>query len=222
MFIGHFSLALAAKKAAPRTSLGTLVAAAMFLDLLWPILLLAGVEQVRIDKSATAFTPLDFIHYPWSHSLEMSVVWAASFAGLYMLARRYGRGAAIIALLVVSHWLLDFLTHRADLPLLLFGDMKVGLGLWHHIGATIALELALLAGGIFLYTRTTRARGRGRAGSWGFIAAILLLLILYVGAAFGPLPPDAQTIAASAFALYLFIPLFAWIDRHREPSKKIR
>lgn len=213
MFIGHIALALGAKKAAPRTSLGTLVAATMFLDLLWPLLLLAGVEQVRIDKAATVFTPLDFIHYPWSHSLEMSMVWAAVCAGLYMIARRYARGAAVVGLLVVSHWLLDFITHRPDLPILLFGDTKVGLGLWNNVPVVIGLELGLFAFGLLLYTNVTRARDR--IGGAGLATAIILLLVSYFGAAFGPLPPDSQTIAISALALYLFIPLFAWIDRHR-------
>jgi hypothetical protein len=104
MFLGHYGLAFAARRAAPRTSLGTLTFAAEFLDELWPILLLLGVEQVRIVPGLMTMSPLDFVFYPYSHSLLMAVVWALIIGGLYFAIRRYGRGAWVVALLVVSHW----------------------------------------------------------------------------------------------------------------------
>src|SRR5437867_11080197 len=112
MFIGHNAVAFAAKRVAPKTSLGTLMAAAMLLDLLWPIFLLLGIEHVRIAPGATRFTPLDFYDYPWSHSLLMSIVWGAAAAIIYFAVTRYGRGALIIFIGVVSHWVFDFFTHR--------------------------------------------------------------------------------------------------------------
>ncbi|HWR86796.1 MAG TPA: metal-dependent hydrolase [Acidiferrobacterales bacterium] len=117
MFIGHFSVGFGAKRFAPRVSLGTLFLAAQFIDLLWPTLLLFGVEQVRVAPGITAFTPLDFEHYPWSHSLFMVIVWGALFGAVYCALRRDARASAVLAMAVFSHWLLDFLTHRPDPPL---------------------------------------------------------------------------------------------------------
>jgi hypothetical protein len=111
MVIGHYAVGFAAKRWAPRTSLGTLIAAATLLDLIWPVLLLAGIEVVAITPNATKVNPLTFVSYPWSHSLAMSVVWGILFGTGYLMLRRYLAGAAIVALLVVSHWLLDFIVH---------------------------------------------------------------------------------------------------------------
>jgi len=112
VFIGHFAVALAAKTAAPRTSLGTLVMAAQFADLLWPIFLLLGVERVAIAPGNTAVTPLDFISYPLSHSLLAEVGWACLFAGVYTLVKHDSRGALCLWFVLMSHWVLDALTHR--------------------------------------------------------------------------------------------------------------
>src|SRR6266852_7412816 len=117
MFIGHNALAFAAKRVAPKTSLGILTAAVMLVDLIWPIFLLLGIEHVRIEPGATKFTPLDFYDYPWTHSLLMGIVWGIAFGLIYWAITRYGRGAIIVALGVVSHWILDLIVHRPDLPL---------------------------------------------------------------------------------------------------------
>ena len=131
MFIGHFALGLAAKPQAPRVSLAMLFAAAQLADLTWPILLAIGVEQVRIDPGNTAVTPLDFVSYPYSHSLLALVVWGLLLAWGYRLLAGNGRRAFLIIFsLVVSHWVLDYLTHRPDMPLYP-GSAKFGLGLWH-------------------------------------------------------------------------------------------
>src|SRR5712671_4244163 len=133
MFIGHYAVGFAAKRAAPNASLGPLMAAPVLLDLLWPIFLLLGWEHVRIDPGNTAFTPLAFDSYPISHSLLMAVVWAVVFV---LLTRRVStRQASLwIALAVVSHWVLDWITHGPDLPLLPRLGPKVGLGLWNSVG----------------------------------------------------------------------------------------
>ena len=168
MFIGHFAVGFGAKRFAPRASLGTLFLAAQFIDLLWPTLLLFGVERVRIAPGITAFTPLDFEHYPWSHSLFMVIVWGALFGVVYYALRRDARASAVLAMAVFSHWLLDFLTHRPDLPLWPDGT-RVGLGLWNSVPATLAMEIGLFVCGILLYVRSTRARdatGVGRCGHW--------------------------------------------------------
>jgi hypothetical protein len=212
MFIGHYAVALAAKRVAPRTSLGTLVAAAQLVDLVWPALLLAGVEVVRIDPGNTAYTPLDFVSYPFTHGGTSVLAWAALF-GLACAWRTRDRAEAwTVAALVVSHWLLDALSHRPDLPLWP-GGPRVGLGLWDSVPATVIVEGLLLVAGVLLYLRTTRARDAiGRLGLWAFLA---LLLLLAAGNLLGPPPPSPQAVGAASLALWLLVPWAAWVDRHR-------
>lgn len=213
MFIGHPAVGFASKPAAPRTSLGWLVAAPMFADLLWPILLLLGVEHVRIQPGNTAMTPLDFYDYPWSHSLVTLALWGALLGGAYWLRTRYARGGIAIFLGVISHWVFDWLTHRADMPLWPGGPM-FGLGLWNHVAATVAIEGAIFVAGIALYVRATRARDRiGSIGMWSFIA---FLLVIYVANLSGPPPPNTNAIAWVTLLTWLFPFWAAWFDRHRE------
>jgi membrane-bound metal-dependent hydrolase YbcI (DUF457 family) len=214
MFVGHFAVGFAAKRAAPRTSLGALMMAPLLLDLLWPIALLLGVEQVRIDPGNTVVTPLDLDDYPYTHSLVTSIGWSLLMAaGVYAL-HKDRRGALVCGLGVFSHWVLDFVTHRPDLPLYPGGEGRVGLGLWNSLPGTLAAELALFAAGVWLYATTTRARDRvGAIAFWSFAA---LLLVFYFAALFGPLPPSPTAIAYTALTAWLFVPLAAWIDRHRE------
>jgi hypothetical protein len=213
MFIGHFAVGLAAKRVAPRTSLAALFAAAQLIDLVWPILLLAGAERVRIDPGNTAFTPLDFESYPWTHSLLMVVVWAALFALVYWRRTGEARGAGVLAALVVSHWVLDFVTHRPDLPLAP-GGVKVGLGLWNSVPASLAVEGGLFVAGVAVYLVTTRARNRsGSIALWSLLA---FLVVVYAGNVLGPPPPSASAIGVVGLAMWLFLPWAAWIDRNRE------
>ncbi len=214
MFIGHIAVGLAAKQVAPRTSLGTLLAAATGLDLLWPVLLLLGVEEVRIVPGITAVTPLDFVAYPWSHSLLLACVWGLLFGGVYLLARRERTAAAVLALAVVSHWVLDLVSHRPDLPLVP-GGSRYGLGLWDSPIATVLVETALFAVGVALYARATRARDRvGAVALWSLVA---FLLVVYAANLAGPPPPSERAIGWLALAAWLFVPWGAWIDRHRAP-----
>ena len=116
MFVGHFAVAFAAKKVSPRVPLPALLAATCGLDLLWPFFLLTGLEVVRIDPGNTAFTPLDFVSYPWSHSLVMSLFWGA-LAGVVAMRMLHSTSAGIvIGAVVVSHWVLDWVSHRPDMP----------------------------------------------------------------------------------------------------------
>jgi membrane-bound metal-dependent hydrolase YbcI (DUF457 family) len=212
MFIGHMAVGFASKRVAPRTSLGLLMAAPMALDLLWPLFLLAGWEQVRIDPGNTALTPLDFVSYPYSHSLAMSALWGALFALIYWGFTRYVTGAMVIGLGVVSHWILDFVTHRPDLPLYPGGATRVGLGLWNSVAGTIAVESAMFAAGLWMYTSVTRARNR--AGSYGLWAFVAFAAAAYFANIFGP-PPSAEFLARFGLGIFL-IPLWAWwFDRHR-------
>ena len=158
MFIGHHAAAFAAKGVAPRISLGTLFAATMWLDLVWPVLLLTGAEHVRIDPGNTAFTPLDFVSYPITHSLVAVLGWGLAAVILYRIVRRPWREALVVGAGVVSHWLLDFLTHRPDLPLWP-GGPKVGLGLWNSVPATIGVEVLLFVDQRVRSTNRSRAIG---------------------------------------------------------------
>ncbi|MDA0709705.1 MAG: hypothetical protein O3B73_05780 [bacterium] len=214
MFVGHFGVGLAAKSVSKRTSLGTLFLAAQFVDLLWPILLMAKWESVEIAPGHTAVTPLNFVHYPISHSLLMCGVWAFGFAGVYALASKDPRGARVCGAAVMSHWILDFVTHRPDLPLFPGSDTFVGLGLWYSVPATIAVEGFLFAAGIWLYTRCTRSRNR--VGTWGFWSLLLFLVLIYIGNLFGDPPPNAAMISWVGNAQWFLIIWAYWVDRHRE------
>jgi len=213
VFIGHFAVAFAAKKAAPRVSLGTLVLAAAFLDIVWPVLVLLGIERFRIVPGFTAINPFDFTYYPWSHSLLMTLAWSLAFALVYLAASRDRAGAAWLGLVVASHWLLDFVSHRADMPLAPGIGAKFGLDLWNHVAATAAVEVAMLAAGVALYVSVTKPATR--AGSWGFWSFLALLAFLYAGAVRGTPPPNITMLALTALSGWLAVWWAAWFDRNR-------
>jgi hypothetical protein len=213
MFVGHLAVALGAKSAEPRLPLSAAVAAAFGLDLLWPFFLLAGVETVRVHAGNTAFTNLAFDSYPWSHSLLLVAGWS----GLAALTARaiFGswRIGLIAGLLVLSHWVLDFVSHRPDMPLWPGGPL-VGLGLWNSIPATIAVEGGLLAAGLWLYSQATRERDR--TGRWALVGMVTFSVILWISQPWSPPPPSSTAVALGSLMLWL-LPLWAgWIERHRE------
>jgi hypothetical protein len=213
MFIGHFAVGFASKRVAPRTSVSLLITAALLADVLWPIFLLLGWEHVRIDSSATRFSPLDLYDFPWSHSLLALLTWATVFAFIYWRTTKYSMGAAMIWVAVLSHWVLDWITHRPDMPLYP-GGSRFGLGLWNSIPGTMFVELAIFAAAIWLYVRTTRAVDR--TGRYAFLAFVLFLLAVYIADPFSP-PPDnvSQLILAGIAAILVVIPWAWWFDSHR-------
>ncbi|HXX82960.1 MAG TPA: metal-dependent hydrolase [Casimicrobiaceae bacterium] len=213
MFIGHIGLALAAKRVAPKPSLGTLTLAAQLVDGVWPVFLLLGWEQVQIVPGITAVTPLLFVSYPYTHSLVAGVLWGALLGGSYYALRRDRNGALWLFALVLSHWVLDFISHRPDMPLWP-GGPRVGLGLWYSVPATLVAEFGLFGFGVWLYTRVTRPRDAlGSILFWLFVA---VLAVLYVMSVFGPPPPSVQVLALSGLLGWLFLAWAYWIDRHRE------
>ncbi len=217
MFIGHFAVGMAAKSVKPSLSLGTYFIAVQFVDLLWPTLLLLNLEEVVITPGITAMTPLDFVHYPYTHSLLMAGVWAAAGFGLVYLLKRDLSVAALIAACVASHWLLDFFTHRPDLPLTLSEATKVGLGLWNYKIGTFLVETAMFAAGIFTYVKNTSAIDRvGNYGFWGLAA---FLFVISVSNMIGPPPPNVSAIAWAGHLQWLFIVWAYWVDAHRKVSK---
>jgi len=213
MFLGHFGVGFGAKAAAPKASLGVLFLAAQFVDLLWPTLLLIGAEEVAIAPGITKITPLDFVDYPISHSLLAVVLWGGLFGSVYYLIRRYRVGAWVCGLAVVSHWFLDLLVHRPDLPLAPGESMRVGFGLWNSLGATLVLELAVFGVGLWLYLRVTRALDR--VGSIALWALVGFLVLVYIGNVFGAPPPSPTAIAWVGQAQWLLVLWAFWIDRHR-------
>ena len=216
MFIGHFGVAFGLKRWAPRASLGELVAATWWADILWTVFLLLGWEHVRISAGDTKWTPLDLYDYPWSHSLLSLVIWALVLGALYRTWRNDWSGAVAVGIGVVSHWLLDWITHRADMPLYPYGP-KHGLGLWNSISGTLIVELAIFFVGVGLYARTTRAQDRW--GRWGFSTYVVLLLVLFIGDRFSAPPASVTGIAWTGLIAALVLVGWAWwFDRHRSNS----
>ncbi len=214
MFIGHYALGLATKRLEPRLALWALLVAPQVLDLLWPIFVLAGIEHVEVAPGDTAFTPLRFVSYPWSHSLVMSIVWGIAFGGIVRIRGASWRSASIVTALVVSHWVLDVVSHRADMPLWPGGGPLLGLGLWRSVPATLVVEIAVYAAGVVLYARSTVSSDR--TGTWAYAGLVGFLFVAYIANVLGPPPPSATAVAASAVALWL-IPLWGvWIERHRQ------
>jgi membrane-bound metal-dependent hydrolase YbcI (DUF457 family) len=218
MFIGHFGVGFGAKSVAPKVSLGTLFVAAQFLDLLWPTLLLLGVERVLIVPGATVVTPLRFEHYPYSHSLLAVIGWAVLVAGLYLLARRERIGAMVLGALVVSHWALDAIVHQADLTLFPGSETVVGLNAWSSLPLTVAIELPLFLLGVWLYARATAATDA--VGRWGFAALVVFLLGIHAGNLFGAPPPSATAIAWVGQLQWLFVVWGYWVDKHRRGAAR--
>jgi hypothetical protein len=218
MFVGHLAVALASKRVEPSIPLGGAVAAAFGLDLLWPILLLLGLERVRVNPGDTEFTHLAFESYPWSHSLLMAVLWSVL---VWFLARRRmsSRASVLLAGLVLSHWVLDFVTHRPDLPLWPNGPV-LGAGLWYSIPATIAVEGSLLAAAVASYSRTTSPLDR--TGTLAFLSLIALTTLIWVTQPWAPPPPNPTAVAIGALALWLLAPWGSWIERHRAVRNSVR
>jgi hypothetical protein len=213
MFIGHFGVAMASKRVAPKVSLPVLLLAAAFADTLWPFFLAAGIETVRIAPGDTKYTPLEFVSYPWSHSLLMLIIWGAIFGAIYRLYTGDGRGGAVLGGLVVSHWVLDWISHRADMPLFP-GGPKFGLALWNHPNASIAVEVVLFAIGVAIYEGTTK--GKDKQGQYSLWFMVLLLLVTFAAASGGSPPPSVKmlwmvSIVGVAFTLLLA----SYVDRHR-------
>ena len=213
MFIGHFALGFAAKRVAPRQSLAVLVLAPLWLDVVWPVLVLAGIERASIVPGNTAAQPLLLEHMPWSHSLLAALVWSALFGAVVWATTRDVRGAWVNAALVFSHWVLDVASHAPDMQLTPWNPKRLGLGLWYSLPGTLIVEGVLFAAGAWVYLTSTHARDRvGRAGPWVFLG---FLLVAYLGAMFGPPPPSATVVAISALVMLATLPFVRWFDRRR-------
>jgi len=213
MFIGHLGVGFGAKKVDSLPSLGTLFLASQFIDLLWPFFLLLGIERVEIDPGISAFTPLDFTYYPFSHSLLGVLFWSVLFGAIYFLIKKNKKGAVLLGFLVLSHWILDFITHIPDLPFLPGVEAKVGLGLWNSVILTIIIEGLIYVSGFLLYIKAAPAKNK--TGSIALWALFIFLIIIYVMNITSPPPPSADAIAYVGLSQWLIIAWGYWIDRNR-------
>ncbi|MDH4228073.1 MAG: hypothetical protein OEV59_10075 [Deltaproteobacteria bacterium] len=211
MFVGHIGAALALKTRAKDTSLASLFFAAMFIDFVWPLLILLGIETVEIAPGYTAATPLKFVSYPYSHSLALVVLYALVIGVAYFLIKKNRAAAIVMAAAVLSHWLLDWVSHIPDLPLFPGSDIYAGLGLWKNLAASIEVEAALFVFGIFLYARDFKFATKGRM--CGFIALVIVLIALWLMPQFAPPPPSAKAVAVGALFMWLFVPWAYWVDK---------
>jgi hypothetical protein len=211
MFVGHYAVALAAKRFTPRTSLGILFIAVQLLDVVWAPLILFGVEHARIVPGLLPASSLDLYDMPWTHGLVAAIAWS-------WFTFRFSKNG-VLGACVMSHWILDFATHRPDLPLFR-GGTKVGLGLWRFREASFLVEAALLIGGLLIYEHATRPKTPTGAYAMRAFAGAMILIEAYN--LYGPTPASIQQVAISAEAAYLVLAAIAWrLDLLREPIEHV-
>jgi hypothetical protein len=213
MFIGHYALGLAtkgliSKKYNKTPSLAVMFIAVQFLDLLWPIFVLLGIEKVQIDAGNTKLTPLAFTFYPYSHSLLMSIIWGALFGLIYFFITQNRQGSILLFGLVVSHWILDLIVHIPDLPITPFGNLKAGLGLWNYPIIETVIEIGFFIMGTILYFKSVRPKRK--ITFWTLISVLLLIHLMNI---FGPPPPTVIAIAWAGNLMWLFVLWAWWIER---------
>jgi hypothetical protein len=223
MFLGHYGVALALKRAEPKLSLGTLFVAVQLLDLLWGIFVLLGWEHARIIPGSTAVTPFEFWDYPISHSLIGALAWSIVAAACYYSwptrdTARHWQAAGIVGAAVFSHYLFDVLVHVPDLPILGNDSPKLGLGLWNHPVATLVAELLAFGAGLLVYLGLRSKRYPVRAGRLAVV--VIVLLGVYFASVYGPVPPNMKVVAISDIGFILSIALIAaWADRRASPEE---
>lgn len=216
MFIGHLAMGFAATRAEPRLRLADALVAAQLPDVIWPVLILAGVEHATVSPGDTVVTPLRFDSYPFSHSLLTVAVWAALFAAWRGWRRGGWRPAAFLFALAVSHWVLDVASHRPDMPLWPGAGPRLGLGLWNSLPATILVEAVLFVASVWLYAGLSRPPGAGRVALGVLVGT---LGVLYLGNLFGPPPPSMTAVGVSALVLVPVLWLWSgWVDRRVRPG----
>jgi hypothetical protein len=218
MFAGHVGVGLALARGERAVNPGVFVAAALLLDaLLWAFVLL-GWESLRIPAEFAATHQPHFV-FPWSHGLSAVAGWAVLAGGLaFVAASRRARPALLVAAAVFSHWLLDALVHRPELPLAGAASTVVGLGLWNRMPVALALEAALVVGGLWLYLAGSGlARGR-RAGL--ALLSLVLLAFTIAGMTVAPPPPSARAMAGSSLAMLVLVcGMYAWLGQRREKAQ---
>jgi hypothetical protein len=223
MFLGHYGLALAAKRLEPKVSLGTLFFATQVLDILWGAFLLLGWEHVRILPDDNPLLVLQFYDYPISHSLVAALGWGLAAAVLYYSwptrdTTRHWQAAALVGAVAASHWLLDLVVHLPDLPILDDESPKFGFGLWRHVGVSVGLELVVLAAGFAVYVRSRSRRHPVRRIRLAIV--LLLVVAIYLVSLLSSEPPSVTAIGLSVFLVLPLVSLLAaWADRAVTPAE---
>jgi hypothetical protein len=205
MFTGHYSFSFAGKSVEKRIPLWLLFLAVQWIDVMWSIFVLLGIEKVRIVPGITASNALDLYYMPYTHSLLGVLCWSTLAYVVCQIAPslRGKRTGLILAAAVFSHWILDLIVHRPDLAL--YDSVgKMGFGLWNYRGAAFALEMAVLFGGAAMLYRTAAHRGR----LIGFVVFLAALQVF--GTFFFPPPPSDYAAASTAFVSYIVLALAAW------------
>lgn len=216
MFVGHYGPSFAAKPLKKSIPLWILFVAVQFVDVLWSIFVLLGIEKVRIVPGITATNPLDLYYLPYTHSLVGSLLWAIAAMIVYRIFSREPNAwvtGGIVGAAVFSHWILDLLVHRPDLPL--YDNVhKMGLGLWNYPVLAFALEVVFLFGGMYLYLRSTKPVGR--VGRYVMVIFGLVMLAIQAFVFFGPPPSSANAAALTALVAYaVFAGVAHWLERKR-------
>jgi hypothetical protein len=216
MFVGHYAASLALKRFEKRASLGVLFLAVQFVDIVFFPLVLFGVERLNIVENFTQSTHFELEYMPYTHSLAAFLIWSGmAYAFFRWVVVKSHSVALVVALAVMSHWLLDVMVHTPDLPLWSDSSLKLGLGLWDNAFATYILEAVLLLVGLWLYLSATTAVTK--AGGYGMSVFVVLLILLNIQNIFGPFQGDSKmALALSALAAYLLFAAVAfWLDRKR-------
>jgi hypothetical protein len=217
VFVGHYGPSLAAKAAQNSIPLWILFIAVQLLDVFWSIFVLLDIEKVRIVSGITATNPLDLYYMPYTHSLLGAMLWSiAAGVAYYRFRRAEGWSAGtIVGAAVLSHWVLDWVVHRPDLPLY-DNSLKVGLGLWNYPAFALVLEIAVLFGGMSLYLKTTKPVARG--GRFGMLIFGVGMFAVQAYVFFGPPPTSDKAAAITALVSYLaFAGIAYWLERKRAP-----
>jgi LexA-binding, inner membrane-associated putative hydrolase len=212
MGVGHLAASFAVRGRFPRVALFYLLLAGAFVDVLWGLTILSGLEHAHVGTETGSSIPIVLDHVPYTHSLIACLGWSALVSAVWWLWRRNRSAALVLGALVASHWVLDFVSHVPEMPVLPAGPL-VGLGLWRSRAASIAVEIGMLWLGLALYARDTR--GKDRIGTVGLILVSVVLTVLGAGAFFGPLPPSVMPLAMGNIVLVLPLLLIGWVDRHR-------
>ena len=213
MFVGHYGVSFAARSSGIRVPLWVWFIAVQWLDVVWSVLVLMGIEKLRIGPGFTEANALDLYYMPYTHGLPGSIVLSLIFGGIVAMLTTGNRGATflLVAAASFSHWVLDLIVHTQDLPLY-DNSAKVGFGLWRHVALSFSLELIVLGFGAWIYARAANFAGaKGRYVFWGFV---VFLAAVQVYANFGPAPSSTDTMAVMAFAFYAGLAMLAmWFER---------
>jgi hypothetical protein len=215
MFVGHYGVAFATKKADASIPLWVLFLAVQWLDVIWAPLVLLGIEHVRIVPGFTATNPLDLYYMPYTHSVVAALLWSGAAALVYGAVRPASTSTRLlVGLAVFSHWILDFIVHVPDLPLY-DNRAKVGLGLWNEPIVAFCLEAVLLLGAIAMYLRTvTRWRP-------GIVAFGVVMLGIHAYIFFGPPPASPTAAAMTALVAYGVFACVIWFLSDRTVTRRV-